>query len=85
MTESVSVEARISNGQVVSLPVEFAGSQSGTIGLDQVIVRLTPELRATGTVELTMIIEGQSSNSARIFIPMGAKTSASVGYLPKRK
>jgi hypothetical protein len=35
MTESVSVEARISNGQVVSLPVDFAGSQSGTIGLDQ--------------------------------------------------
>jgi uncharacterized protein (TIGR03437 family) len=66
--ESVAVEAHLSNGQVVSLPVEFAGAQPGMIGLDQVNLRLTPELRASGLVELTLIIGGQRSNSATIFI-----------------
>jgi uncharacterized protein (TIGR03437 family) len=66
--ESVAVEARLSNGQVVSLPVEFAGAQPRMIGLDQVNLRLTPELSAAGLVELTLIIGGQRSNSATIFI-----------------
>jgi uncharacterized protein (TIGR03437 family) len=66
--ESVAVEARLTNGQVVSLPVEFAGTQPGMIGLDQVNVRLTPELRGAGTVALTLIIGGQRSNSGTIFI-----------------
>src|SRR6266566_3536865 len=59
--ESVAVEAHISNGQTLNLPVEFAGAQTGTIGLDQVNVRLIPELRTAGTVELTLIIAGQRS------------------------
>ena len=66
--ESVAVEARTSNGQTLNLPVEFAGAQTGAIGLDQVNVRLIPELRAAGTVELTLIIAGQRSNLATIFI-----------------
>jgi hypothetical protein len=66
--ESVTVEARLSNGQLVSLPVEFVGTHSGMIGLDQVTVMLTPELRAAGTVVLTLIINGQRSNSGTIFI-----------------
>ena len=66
--ESVTVEARLSSGQVLSLPVEFAGARPGMIGLDQVNVRLTSELRAAGTVELTLIVGGQRSNSATIFI-----------------
>lgn len=66
--ESVAVEARTSNGQVVSLPVEFAGAQMGMIGLDQVNVRLTPELKASGVVQLTLIIAGQRSNSATVLV-----------------
>jgi uncharacterized protein (TIGR03437 family) len=66
--ESVVVEGRKSNGQVFTLPVEFAGAQMGMIGLDQVNVRLTPELQAAGTVALTLIIGGTRSNSATIFI-----------------
>ncbi|MDQ1729685.1 MAG: hypothetical protein QOD33_1810 [Pyrinomonadaceae bacterium] len=66
--ESVSIEARKSNGQLVSLPVEFAGAQPGLIGLDQILVRLDPELRAAGTLELTLIVAGQRSNMATIFV-----------------
>jgi uncharacterized protein (TIGR03437 family) len=67
-SESVVVEGRLSNGQVISLPIEFAGAQPGMIGLDQVNLRLTPDLRASGIVELTLIIGGVRSNSATIFI-----------------
>jgi uncharacterized protein (TIGR03437 family) len=66
--ESVTVEARTSNGQVMSLPVEFAGVQTGMMGLDQVTVRLSEDLRGAGVVELTLIIAGQRSNSATISI-----------------
>jgi uncharacterized protein (TIGR03437 family) len=66
--ESVAVEARQSNGRVISVPVEFAGAQAGMIGLDQVNLRLSEELRGAGVVELTLIIAGQRSNSARFLI-----------------
>jgi uncharacterized protein (TIGR03437 family) len=66
--ESVVIEARKSNGQLLNLPVEFAGAQAGMIGLDQVNVRLSEELRGAGVVQLTLIIAGQRSNSATISI-----------------
>jgi uncharacterized protein (TIGR03437 family) len=66
--ETVAVEARLGNGQLISLPVEFVGTHPGMIGLDQLTVRLTPELRGAGTVALTVIISGQRSNSGTIFI-----------------
>jgi uncharacterized protein (TIGR03437 family) len=66
--ESVVVEARLSNGSLVNLPVEFAGSQTAAIGFDQVNIRLTPELRGAGVVTLTLIVSGQRSNSASILI-----------------
>jgi len=64
--ESVSVEARISDGRVWRLPVEFAGSQGIFPGLDQVNAILLPELRGAGTVELTLILGGQRSNTPTI-------------------
>ena len=64
LAESVAVEARTSNGQIVSLPVEFAGSQPALLGLDQANVILTPELRGAGTVEITLLI-GVSGVSQR--------------------
>jgi uncharacterized protein (TIGR03437 family) len=66
--ESVTVEARRSNGQIVNLPVEFAGAARQMLGLDQVNVRLPAELRAAGVVELTLIVAGQRSNAATILI-----------------
>jgi len=68
LAESVTVEARTSNGLVINLPVEFAGAAERLIGHDQLNVRLPPELNAAGVVELTLTIAGQRSNSATIFI-----------------
>lgn len=66
--ESVSVEARLSDGRVFTLPVEFAGEQGLLPGLDQVTVRLISELRGAGNVELTLIVNGHRSNAPTVFI-----------------
>ncbi len=66
--ESVSVEARLADGRVYTLPVEFAGQQGLLPGLDQVTVRLISELRGAGSVELTLIVNGQRSNAPTVFI-----------------
>jgi uncharacterized protein (TIGR03437 family) len=66
--ESVTVEARTTGGKVISLPVEFAGSTSRQRGLDQVIVRLTPELAGAGNVQITIVAGGRRSNTAGIVI-----------------
>ncbi len=66
--ESVTVEARTSGGKVVNLPVEFAGSTSTQRGLDQVTVRLTPELAGAGNVQITIIAGGRRSNTAGILV-----------------
>jgi uncharacterized protein (TIGR03437 family) len=66
--ESVIVQARLSNGSVINLPVEFAGAQGVLPGLDQVNVVLTSQLSGAGTVELTLIVGGQRSNSTTIVV-----------------
>ena len=66
--ESVTVEAKLSDGRVYNLPVEFAGEQGVLPGLDQVTVRLINELKAGGAVQLTLIINGQRSNAPTIFV-----------------
>jgi uncharacterized protein (TIGR03437 family) len=66
--ESVSVEARTSGGRIYQLPVEFAGVSGQSYGVDQVNVRLIPELTGAGTVELTIIVAGHRSNGATIKI-----------------
>ena len=66
--ESISVEARASNGQIYSLPVEFAGPQGVLPGLDQINVRLIPELRGAGLVQMTLVIGGRRSNTPTVFI-----------------
>jgi len=67
--ESVSVEARLADGRVYTLPVEFAGAQGFLSGLDQVNVRLISELKGAGTVQLTLVLGGRRSNAPTIFIP----------------
>jgi uncharacterized protein (TIGR03437 family) len=64
--EALTVEARTQSGRVYRLPIEFAGCQSAWPGLDQVNVVLLPELKGAGTVELTLIVGNQRSNSTTI-------------------
>ena len=68
LSESVTVEARTSDGNVYFLPVEFAGKQGTLVGLDQVNVVLVPELRGAGTVQLTMVVGGVRSNTMTITV-----------------
>lgn len=68
LAESVTIEARTSGGLIFQLPVEFAGPSGRSYGVDQINVRLLPELRGTGNVELTVIVGGHRSNSALIKI-----------------
>lgn len=65
LAESVTVEARASDGRVFMLPVEFAGAQGTLPGLDQVNVVLVPELSGAGSVQLTVIVNGVRSNTMR--------------------
>jgi uncharacterized protein (TIGR03437 family) len=66
--ESISVEVRAGDGNVYTLPVEFAGAQGVLPGLDQITVRLIPELRGTGLAQLTLVIGGRRSNTPTVFI-----------------
>ena len=67
LAEAITVEARLPNGQVMTLPIEFAGEQ-GVPGLDQVTVILRPELKGAGIVQLTLIVNGRRSSSPTVFI-----------------
>ncbi|HJR07928.1 MAG TPA: hypothetical protein VJ842_11770, partial [Pyrinomonadaceae bacterium] len=64
--ESVTIEARTTDGRLYYLPVEFAGATGRMPGLDQINVVLYPELRGAGSVDLTIFISGQRSNTATI-------------------
>ena len=68
LAESVIIEAHTQDGRVYRLPVEFAGAQGSVAGLDQVNVVLIPELEGAGTVNLTLIVNGQRSNAPTIVI-----------------
>jgi len=66
--ESVVVEARRSDGTVFLLPVEFAGTFGAVQALEQVNAVLVPALANGGNVQLTLLINGQRSNSISVFI-----------------
>jgi len=66
--EDVQVEIRTSDNRTFTLPVEFAGGNGTLRGLDQVIVRLTPELAGAGDVQITIIAGGQRSNTSLVTI-----------------
>jgi uncharacterized protein (TIGR03437 family) len=66
--EAITVEARLGDGEIFTLPVEFAGAQGVLPGVDQVTVVLIPELKSAGTVQLTLIVGGRRSNAPTIFI-----------------
>ena len=66
--ESVVIEARTQNGRTLRLPVEFAGAQGIVPGLDAVTVVLTNSLKGGGTVQLTLTLNGQTSNASTIVV-----------------
>jgi uncharacterized protein (TIGR03437 family) len=66
--ESVAVEARTSDGTTYMLPVDFAGANGTLNGLDQVTVRLVPELAGKGNVQITVIAGGRRSNTSVVTI-----------------
>jgi len=67
LAESVAVEARLSDGRVYNLPVEYAGAQ-GEQGIEQVNIVLIPELAGAGNVQLTVIAGGRRSNAMTITV-----------------
>ncbi len=68
VADTITVEARTTGGHVFQLPVEYAGPQGGSSGLDQVDIVLISELQNAGNVQLTLIKNGQRSNSATVII-----------------
>jgi uncharacterized protein (TIGR03437 family) len=68
LAEAITVEALLPNGQVMTLPVEFAGAQGTVPGLDQVTVILRSELKGAGIVQLTLIVGGRRTSSPTVFI-----------------
>lgn len=66
--ESVTVIARLNEGALITLPVEFAGAQGGVPGLDQVDFVLTSPLAGAGPIEMTIFVNGQRSNAPKIVV-----------------
>jgi uncharacterized protein (TIGR03437 family) len=68
LAEAISVEARLPDGTVLTLPVEFAGAQGNVPGLDQVTVILRPELKGAGIVQMTLIVGGRRTSNPTVII-----------------
>ena len=68
LAESVVVQALISTGARVNLPVEFAGKHGLLPGLDQVSFVIPSQLAGAGLVQLTFLVGGQRSNGGTIVI-----------------
>src|SRR5260370_13958397 len=62
----------------VSVPVLFAGAQSGNVGLDQVDVGVPVSLRGTGETNLGLTGDGPAAKTVRVNIPWTALRRESV-------
>ncbi len=52
----------------VTVPVEYAGAQGQFVGLDQINILLPPSLRGKGLVNVTITMDGKTTNSVQINI-----------------
>jgi uncharacterized protein (TIGR03437 family) len=52
----------------VPASVEYAGSQNGFVGLDQVNVRIPAGLKGRGEVDVVLLVDGQRSNTVKVNI-----------------
>jgi uncharacterized protein (TIGR03437 family) len=50
------------------LPVDYAGSQGGFVGLDQINILLPPSLKGRGEVDVTLTMDGVTLNTVRVRI-----------------
>lgn len=66
--QEVTVEARARDGRTARLAVEFAGAHGSFVGLNQIHVVLEDYMRGVGSVELTITVRGQRSNTATVEI-----------------
>jgi uncharacterized protein (TIGR03437 family) len=66
ISNSLVVRAKTVDGRIFVLPVDYAGAGKILPGLDQIIVRLMPELAGAGQVSLT--IDGTTDSSAILFV-----------------
>jgi len=48
--------------------VIYAGPQGGFAGLDQVNLRLSPNLRRRGEVGVVLTVEGRTANTVRVSV-----------------
>jgi hypothetical protein len=66
ISNSLVIRARVSDGRTFVLPIDYAGAGKIFPGLDQIIVRLTPELAGAGPVIL--MIDG--TTDSQISVPI---------------
>jgi uncharacterized protein (TIGR03437 family) len=52
----------------VTLPVEYAGAQGQFVGLDQINILLPPSLRGKGLVNVTITMDGKTTNPVQIHL-----------------
>jgi lysyl endopeptidase len=52
----------------VTVPVEYAGAQGEFVGLDQINILLPPSLRGKGLVNVSITMDGKTTNSVQINI-----------------
>lgn len=60
---NVAVTAQIGD---VTVPVEYAGAQGQFVGLDQINILLPPSLRGKGLVNVTVTMDGKTTNPVQI-------------------
>ena len=58
-----NVKARIGT---LEMPVQYAGTQNTFVGLDQVNVLLSPNLKGAGEVDVTVIVDGKATNTLKL-------------------
>jgi uncharacterized protein (TIGR03437 family) len=68
ISDALGVEAKTTDGRVFQLPVEYAGPQGGTPGLDEVIIVLPAGLEGAGSVSVTVVTGSVRSNSVGVTI-----------------
>jgi uncharacterized repeat protein (TIGR01451 family) len=63
-TNNLVIRARLSDGRSFVLPIDYAGVGKIMPGLDQIIIRLTPELAGAGQV--TLSIDGETGSQVSL-------------------
>ena len=52
----------------VLAPIDYAGSQNGFVGLDQLNIKVPPTTRGSGETNLIFVVDGKQANTVRVNI-----------------